>query len=66
MSDLNIAVIGSGVVGATTALELQKCYRNANITIVADKFDENTTSYVAAGLFRPSAGFLGPSLDVTQ
>lgn len=66
MSDLNIAVVGSGVVGTATALELQKRFRNANITIIAEKFYENTTSYVAAGLFRPSSGFAGPSYELAQ
>jgi D-aspartate oxidase len=50
---MRIAVVGSGVVGLTTALELQSEYRNAQITILADKFYKDTTSYVAAGIFRP-------------
>lgn len=50
---MRIAVVGSGVVGLTTALELQKEYRTAQISIIADKFYKETTSYVAAGIFRP-------------
>lgn len=50
---MKIGVIGSGVVGLTTALELQKEYRNAKIFIIADKFYKDTVSYVAAGIFRP-------------
>lgn len=50
---MKIAVVGSGVVGLTTALELQKEFRNAKIFIIADKFYKETTSYVAAGIFRP-------------
>jgi len=50
---MRIAVVGSGVVGLTTALELQNEYRNAKISILADKFYKETTSYVAAGIFRP-------------
>lgn len=50
---MKIAVVGSGVVGLTTALELQSEYRNAKIFIIADKFYKETTSYVAAGIFRP-------------
>lgn len=52
-SEMKIAVVGSGVVGLTSALELQNEYRNANIFIIADKFFKETTSYVAAGIFRP-------------
>lgn len=50
---MRIAVIGSGIVGLTTALELQDEYRNASITIIADKFFKDTTSFIAAGIFRP-------------
>lgn len=53
---MKIAVVGSGVVGLTTALELQKEFRNAKIFIIADKFYKETTSYVAAGIFRPGTG----------
>lgn len=50
---MKIAVIGSGIVGLTTALELQSEYRNAEISIIAEKFYKETTSYCAAGIFRP-------------
>lgn len=66
MSDLNIAVVGAGVVGVTTALELKKQFRNAKIAIIADKFYEDTTSYVAAGLFRPGTSFTGPNEEITE
>lgn len=49
---MKIGVVGSGIVGLTTAIELQKEYRNAQISILADKFDKDTVSYVAAGIFR--------------
>lgn len=49
---MKIVVVGSGIVGLTTALQLQKEYRNAQITIVADKFYKDIVSYVAAGIFR--------------
>ncbi|CAH0546957.1 unnamed protein product [Brassicogethes aeneus] len=66
MQDLNIAVLGAGVIGITTAVELQKQFRNAKINVIADKFGEDTTSAVAAGIFRPGTGFMGPSKDITQ
>ena len=48
-----MGIVGAGVVGLTTALELQKEYKNAQISIIADKFYKETVSYVAAGIFRP-------------
>lgn len=63
---MRICVIGAGVVGLTTALELQKNFRNADIIIVADKFRTDTTSDVAAGLFRPATSFSGPTEDITR
>lgn len=49
---MKIGIVGSGVIGLTTALELQKEYRNASISIIADKFYKDTVSHVAAGIFR--------------
>ncbi|KAJ8919669.1 hypothetical protein NQ315_006197 [Exocentrus adspersus] len=66
MDNLKIAVVGAGVVGATTAVELQKLFRNANVHIIADKFDIQTTSDVAAGVFRPGTSFAGPNEDITR
>lgn len=66
MDNIKIAVIGAGIVGITTALELQKTFNNAQIEIIANEFQENTTSYVAAGIFRPSTNFRGPTFDVTK
>lgn len=66
MSELNIAVLGAGVIGLTTAIELQKEFRNAKITILADKFTTETTSDGAAGLFRPGTSFCGPDVEITR
>lgn len=63
---MHFAVIGAGVVGLTTALELQKQFPSANVSILAEKFDVETTSDVAAGIFRPGTNFSGPSDDVTR
>ncbi|XP_018329807.1 D-aspartate oxidase-like [Agrilus planipennis] len=65
MSDFKVGIIGAGVVGLTTALELKNQIRNAEVTIIADKFHRDTTSYVAAGLFRPGTSFRGPTEEVT-
>lgn len=63
---MHLGVIGCGVVGLTTALELQETFPNAKITILADRFNESTTSYVAAGIFRPGTSFMGPSQEITK
>lgn len=66
MGDLNIAVLGAGVVGLTTAIELKNELRNAKVTVLADKFTTETTSHVAAGLFRPGTSFCGPNEEITR
>ncbi|XP_050326369.1 D-aspartate oxidase [Bactrocera neohumeralis] len=63
---MHFGILGSGVVGLTTALELQQNYPNAQITILADRFNEETTSHVAAGIFRPGTSFAGPTREITQ
>lgn len=65
IAKMHFGVIGAGVVGLTTALELQKEFPTAQITILADKFGVETTSDVAAGIFRPSPSFSGPSHETT-
>lgn len=63
---MSFAVLGAGVVGLSTALELQNKYPNARISIIADKFGVNTTSDVAAGIFRPGPSFSGPNATITR
>lgn len=64
--NLNIAVIGAGVIGSSVAKELQKELRNSNITVIADAFHEDTASCVAAGIFRPGPSFKGPTREITK
>lgn len=63
---MNFGIVGAGVVGLTTALELQAEYSNAKITILSDKFLKDTTSDVAAGIFRPGTSFSGPTQEITE
>lgn len=63
---MSFAVLGAGVIGLSTALELQNAYQNARITLIADKFGVETTSDVAAGIFRPGPSFSGPNETVTR
>ncbi|KRT83819.1 FAD dependent oxidoreductase, partial [Oryctes borbonicus] len=44
----------------------QKEIKNVNVTIIADKFYKATTSYAAAGLFRPGTSFCGPTDEITK
>ncbi|XP_075976028.1 D-amino acid oxidase 1 [Anticarsia gemmatalis] len=62
----NIAVVGAGVVGLTVAKLLQEQLNNCNITVIADKYNNETTSHVAAGIFRPGTSFKGPTDEITK
>ncbi|PSN40985.1 D-aspartate oxidase [Blattella germanica] len=66
MGVLQVGVLGAGVVGVTTACELQAEFPTAKINIIADKFNKDTTSEVAAGIFRPSQSFAGPTPEITR
>lgn len=63
---MSFAVLGAGVVGFSTALELQDKYPNARVNLIADKFGRDTTSDVAAGIFRPGPSFSGPNETITR
>lgn len=63
---MSFAVIGAGIVGLSTALELQNQYPNSQISIFAEKFGQDTTSDVAAGIFRPGPSFSGPNETITR
>lgn len=61
-----VGILGAGVVGLNTAIQLQKEFPTLDVTIIAEKFNQETTSDGAAGLFRPSPSFGGPSVEVTK
>lgn len=63
---MKVCIVGAGVVGLTTALELQKQFRDVDITILAHKFNAETTSDGAAGLFMPYLAFRGPTEAITK
>lgn len=63
---MHFGVLGSGIIGLTTALELQHQFPTAQVSILADRFNEDTVSYVAAGIFRPGTSFMGPTQQITQ
>ncbi|GFO28701.1 D-aspartate oxidase, partial [Plakobranchus ocellatus] len=47
-----VAVVGAGAVGLSTALSIQQRFHNAKVTLIAERFDEGTTSWGAGGFFR--------------
>lgn len=62
----NIVVIGAGIVGLSLAKILQEKLPAAKITVIADKFEQETVSCVAAGIFRPGMSFKGPTKEITK
>ncbi|XP_064611182.1 D-aspartate oxidase-like isoform X2 [Liolophura sinensis] len=58
MLPVRIGVVGAGVVGLCTAVNVQQLLPHAWVTIIADNFSEETTSDGAGGLFRPTAEFI--------
>ena len=62
---MKIAVIGGGAVGLTTALLLKDEWPNSQINVIAESF-EQTTSHVAAGIFRVGSSFIGPNEELTR
>ena len=55
---LQIAVVGAGAVGLSTALCIQEQLPTAQVTVIAEVFNKDTTSDGAAGLFRPNVNDL--------
>lgn len=62
---MKVCVVGAGVVGLTTALELQMQLHDIDITILVNTFNTETTSDGAAGLFMPYLDFQGPTEAIT-
>ncbi|XP_003402118.1 D-aspartate oxidase [Bombus terrestris] len=62
---MKVAVIGGGIIGLTTALQLTRELRNSEITVFASDFN-NTVSHVAAGIFRVGSSYSGPTEEITR
>lgn len=60
-----VAVVGAGVVGLSTALCIQENIPGTSVTVMADRFIEDTLSFGAAGFFRPDEN-IGPTLEITR
>ncbi|KAI9555266.1 hypothetical protein GHT06_017781 [Daphnia sinensis] len=61
-----VCVLGAGIVGMTTAFMLKEKHAELDVTVIADKFEQDTLSDVAAGIFRPSTSFKGPTPEITK
>lgn len=61
-----ICILGAGIVGMTTGFLLKEKHKDWQVTIIADKFNDETLSSIAAGIFRPSTSFRGPTPEVTK
>ncbi|ELU06258.1 hypothetical protein CAPTEDRAFT_19157 [Capitella teleta] len=53
---IDVAVVGAGVVGLSTAVKIQESIPKARVTLISDRFGQETTSDGAAGIFRPTVG----------
>lgn len=54
-----ICVLGAGAVGLSTAVQLQERFPKLVITLIADKFNSDTLSSGAGGIFRVSPSVQG-------
>jgi len=62
----HVCVLGAGIIGMTTAYLIKEKHSDWDVTIIADKFNDQTLSYIAAGIFRPSTSFSGPTPEITK
>ncbi|GLV40150.1 D-amino acid oxidase 2 [Carabus blaptoides fortunei] len=62
----NIAVIGGGVIGVTSAIQIQKDVPTAKVTIFAEKLSPNTTGDISAGLWMPFLLQQTPASDIMK
>ncbi|KAI1711477.1 FAD dependent oxidoreductase domain-containing protein [Ditylenchus destructor] len=50
---LNVAIVGEGVIGISTALAIKEAFPSINLTIFSDRNFEDTTSYGPPGIWCP-------------
>ena len=54
-----VAVLGAGVIGLSSALRLTQEMPQAEVTVIAESFDSDTTSSGAAGTLEPHGSGCG-------
>lgn len=62
----SVVILGAGVVGLSTAVNVQKFFPDLEVTVIADKFEDETTSDGAAGLFRPTRKKTSGDADIIR
>ena len=50
---LDVGVVGAGIVGLSSAINIQKLIKHAKVTIVADSFGVDTVKEDQTGIFLP-------------
>ena len=48
-----VCVVGAGVIGLGSAVEILESIPNVDVTVVAEKFSPKTTSNLSAGFYNP-------------
>ncbi|XP_071510956.1 D-aspartate oxidase-like [Diadema antillarum] len=61
-----VAVVGAGIIGVATAVNIQTLCPDADVTILAEKFSPDTTSDGAAGCLQPYLVVGTPDEDVMR
>eukprot|EP01024_Parvocaulis_polyphysoides_P036265 TRINITY_DN3225_c2_g1_i1.p2 TRINITY_DN3225_c2_g1~~TRINITY_DN3225_c2_g1_i1.p2 ORF type:complete len:350 (+),score=58.83 TRINITY_DN3225_c2_g1_i1:38-1051(+) len=52
-SQLSVGIIGAGVIGLGTAANILKRFPDAQVSVIAEKFQDQTTSWGSGGLWKP-------------
>ncbi len=63
---MKIGILGAGIIGVHTALQVQRELPNAEINVIAESFGNDTLSSGAAGIFRPGTNFSAGDEKLTQ
>jgi len=53
MENIKVCVIGAGVIGVSSAFQIQQKFPQIQVDLIAEKFSPKNTSDVAAGYWRP-------------
>ncbi|XP_062584743.1 D-aspartate oxidase-like [Saccostrea cucullata] len=62
---VGVTVIGAGVVGLSTAVNIQRLLPSCHVTIVAEHIIEGTTSFGAGAIFRPTSEYI-PGVNIER
>lgn len=63
---MKIGILGAGIIGVHTALQVQREFPNADIRVISEGFGNETLSSGAAGIFRPGTSFSAGDERLTQ